>query len=316
MAVFNNPEVVAQGWYLAALSKEVGRGRAVSRTLLDRKLAVYRGDDGIARVLEGRCAHLGADLGRGCVVGETLRCEFHHWRYGPDGRCAQIPGQTEIPAFARVFAYPAREEHGGVWFFNGPQPLFDLPGFPGLRAVALKPQTLRCHPHVVACNGLDVQHFKTVHGFEFSQPPELSEPGARSVRLSLRIRLSGKSASERALRLVTGPELSADFTTYGGNLATIDGRAGRFPVRVLFSHRPLPGGGSASRTFLFFEKRSPAAEAASRLVLGYILAGDRPMFDALEFRARPTPEDAPLAAFIRQVNKLPVFAPPSNAEPA
>jgi hypothetical protein len=51
------------------------------------------------------------------------------------------------------------ERWGFVWVFNGPTPRFDLPSTePGIqwRAFALPPQTIRCHPHLVLANGLDL----------------------------------------------------------------------------------------------------------------------------------------------------------------
>ena len=66
-----------------------------------------------------RCAHLGADLGAGCVVDDEIQCAFHNWRYDGDGRCVHIPASPDVPDFARVRSYPAVERHGFVFFFNG-----------------------------------------------------------------------------------------------------------------------------------------------------------------------------------------------------
>ena len=41
--------------------------------------------------------------------------------------------------------------------------------------------------------------------------------------------------------------------------------------------------------------------------MGYILVKDREFLDTLEFRMNLVAADAPLAAFIRQVNLMPVF---------
>src|ERR1051325_2636728 len=117
-------------WYMFGGAKELGNG-PVSRDLLGRRLTAYRTEAGAWTVLDGRCAHLGADLGGGCGVGDDLRCAFHNWRYGPDGRCTEVPALAAPPAFARLRAYPCVERHGYLFFFNGPQPLFGLPFFDG-----------------------------------------------------------------------------------------------------------------------------------------------------------------------------------------
>jgi len=65
--------------------------------------------------MDANCAHLGADLGCGTVVGDTLQCPFHNWRYGADGVCTSVPHAAQIPAFARLRTYPVVEQHGSVF---------------------------------------------------------------------------------------------------------------------------------------------------------------------------------------------------------
>jgi phenylpropionate dioxygenase-like ring-hydroxylating dioxygenase large terminal subunit len=328
---FNNPDVVVQSWYVAALSREVGRGRVISRALLDRRIALFRGENGRVQALAARCPHLGADLGHGSVAGNHLRCAFHHWSFAGNGRCVEIPYMNSIPAFGRTFAYPTEEKYGAVWIFNGPRPRFPLPCFSDwsedeLLRVELKPQQLDCHPHVVTCNGLDVQHFKTVHELEFAKEPVAREVDNYRIRLELKIRLRGRNLFEKSLRLLHGETLSATFTTWGGNMATIEGKVGPIHLLVLFSHRPLPGGRSASQTFLFVPKHHGLKRVFGadrllvlglKLIMGYILVKDRKLLDTLNFRTNLVSADAPLAAFIRQVNAMAVFDPErEKAEPA
>lgn len=233
----------------------------------------------------------------------------------------KIPYMDSIPPFAQTFAYPTEERYGAVWIFNGPQPLFPLPFFSGwsgddLLGVCLKPQLLNCHPHVVTCNGLDVQHFKTVHRLDFAEEPRVEEPDDFRIRLRMKIRLRGRTLFERFLRLLAGETVSATFTTWGGNMATIEGQAGPIPLLVLFTHRPLPVGRSASQTFLFVPRHHGLKRGfridlflilTLKLIMGYILIKDRQLLDTLQFRTNPVQADAPLAAFIRQVNKMAVF---------
>src|SRR5205085_1997125 len=110
---------------------ELRRG-PVSRDRFGIRLVAFRTASGRLAALEARCSHLGADLGSGCVVGETLRCPFHQWEYGVDGRCVRIPASRVIPVFARQRSFPVTERHGNLFVFNGPAPLFPLPFYPGL----------------------------------------------------------------------------------------------------------------------------------------------------------------------------------------
>jgi phenylpropionate dioxygenase-like ring-hydroxylating dioxygenase large terminal subunit len=316
---FANPDVHVQSWYVAALSPELKRGRVFSRPWLGRRVALYRGRDGCVRALDARCAHLGADLGQGQVVGDHLRCAFHHWTYDGTGRCVSVPSRAEVPPFARTFSYPVEERHGAVFVFNGPHPAFPLPSFESwpdaeLSAIRLPARRLRCHPHLAVANGLDVEHYRTVHRLDFVRPPLVEEPDPFRVRIRLELRLRPEGLPARGLRLLAGEVFSATFTTWGGSMATIEGRAGRVPLLVLFTHRPDGDGASASQTFLFRPRRAGLARLASipmltvvQALMAYVLSGDRAVLERVQFRPGLVEADAPLAAFIRQVNAMPSF---------
>lgn len=112
-----------ESWYLFCPSRRLDR-KPFSRPFLGRRLVGYRTASGRAVVMDANCAHLRADLGRGAVVGEMLRCPFHHWHYGPDGRCARIPSGKAPPASARQRVFPVEERHGYIYVHNGPRPRF------------------------------------------------------------------------------------------------------------------------------------------------------------------------------------------------
>ena len=118
-----------RSWYFFCRGRELSR-KPLARDLLGRRLVAYRTTSGQAVLLDARCSHLGADLGKGTVVGDALQCPFHHWEYGPDGRCCRIPCTSEIPSFARQASFPVVERHGHVFFFNAPEATFPLPFFP------------------------------------------------------------------------------------------------------------------------------------------------------------------------------------------
>ena len=60
---------------------------------LGEQVAVFRGQDGKAYVLDAYCPHLGANLAvGGRVVGSCIECPFHGWQFrGNDGKCTKIP---------------------------------------------------------------------------------------------------------------------------------------------------------------------------------------------------------------------------------
>lgn len=57
------------------------------------QVAVFRGQDGEAYVVDAYCPHLGANLAvGGQVVGNCIECPFHGWQFrGTDGKCVKIP---------------------------------------------------------------------------------------------------------------------------------------------------------------------------------------------------------------------------------
>ncbi|MBI3299076.1 MAG: Rieske 2Fe-2S domain-containing protein [Elusimicrobia bacterium] len=302
-ARFANPGVVTQGWYCAGPASRLKGAGPLGVELFGRRLVLFRGEDGLPRALDARCAHLGADLAMGTLDKGRLRCAFHQWTFSGDGRCVACPSAYAGHERARARSWPALERWGALWVWAGRTPLFALPDLPG-PAWRLPAQRLRAHPHVVAMNGLDVHHFRAVHGLEFVGEPRLDQPDAYRTRLTLRARVGNGGLLAGFVRALSGGTLEAEFTTVGANLAVIEGRAGKVPVRVLFSHAPHPDGGSVSRTFLIGNvwSRLPAA-----LVMAHILGGDRAVLDRLEFRPGFAPADAALAAFADQAERLPLI---------
>lgn len=117
-------------WYPVALSEEVRRGQAVGIEFCDGEVVVYRGEDGAVRAVTPYCPHMGANLKVGDVVGNDLRCAFHHWQFGPEGNCTFIPSGDRISESAKIHKFHAEEKWGMIWVFFGAEPLYPLPTFP------------------------------------------------------------------------------------------------------------------------------------------------------------------------------------------
>src|SRR5579862_3754237 len=101
-----------QCWYAIARSEEVAPGQVIGRDFLADRAIVYRGESGTPTVMSAWCRHLGADLSLGTVIGDEVRCAFHHWQYGTDGICRKIPASEKIPKAARLFRFPTAEKWG------------------------------------------------------------------------------------------------------------------------------------------------------------------------------------------------------------
>jgi len=169
------------GWFCITDSDALAPGEAQTLHYLGRDFVAFRGEDGEARVLDPYCPHLGAHLGvGGVVVGNTLRCPFHHWRYDGSGRCVSIPYAKRIPRAAKIRSWPVVERNGlvFVWFHPaGDAPSWEIPvvsewGSDEWSAPMVRRFEVRSHPQEMAENTVDPVHFHFVHGTP--RTPEMS----------------------------------------------------------------------------------------------------------------------------------------------
>lgn len=166
------------GWYPVGLSAGLAVGEVRRIELCDGRLVLYRGEDGSARVMTPYCKHMGSDLGVGDVVGDELRCAFHHWHYGPNGQCTKIPSGDRIPGAAVLTTFEVEEKWGIIWVFWGEKAMYGIPEFKDWRddawvyrafEVPLK-ERLGVDPWVFSTNVFDFQHFRVVHGIPGLNP--------------------------------------------------------------------------------------------------------------------------------------------------
>jgi phenylpropionate dioxygenase-like ring-hydroxylating dioxygenase large terminal subunit len=187
----------SQTWFPICLSQALPCGAVVGSEFLGGRVVAFRGSDGRAQVLSAYCVHLGADLSVGHVVGDTIQCRFHHWKFGADGYCKATGIGDPVPRQARVFCFPTVEKYGIVWAFNGDEPLFDLPELPyAEESLVLRPmvfdQMQPSDPWIVTAQTLDLQHFSLQHELELLEDPNQS---VSSTRFSMGYHLAGRMRS-------------------------------------------------------------------------------------------------------------------------
>jgi len=163
----------SDGWFQVAWSSDVPRGTLKKVKHFGREYALFRDSDGELGLLDDICPHLGAHFSEGgCVVGNSVRCPYHHWHFDRHGGCVEIPHAKKIPANAKVTSHPVKEHSGLIFMYrdaaNGAptRPLPTIPGFdpseyfpPGKYAF-----TMRIHPQDIMENIVDSAHFYAVHG--------------------------------------------------------------------------------------------------------------------------------------------------------
>lgn len=181
------------GWFSVARSHELLVGEVTSVQAFDRELALYRTRSGEAVLQDAFCPHLGANLGvEGRVVGETIRCPFHGWRFGKDGVCKEIPYCEEIPERARIRTWHTAEKNGEIYVWFHPEntgPQWDLPDLPELddpnwTSPRYTEFLVPAHVQDIAENSCDPVHFQYVHRQPDVPPSEVTiEDNGRILHL-------------------------------------------------------------------------------------------------------------------------------------
>ena len=191
---------IPNGWFAVATSEELAPGEVKAVHYFGRELVAFRTESGDARVFDAFCSHLGAHLGHGgAVVGETLRCPFHHWRYdGASGRCVEIPylaADGHIPKRACVRSYPTAEQAGLVFAWHhleGKAPHYEVPTVPEFTdpdwtGADVREFFVDANCQEMAENNNDFAHFMYVHGSPAMPEAEMSIDGHYRRTVSPRI---------------------------------------------------------------------------------------------------------------------------------
>lgn len=295
-----------QCWYPVALSSDVPRGKAVSREIGDARIVVYRGEDGVVRAMSAYCKHMGADLGVGGeVVGNDIRCPFHHWSYGDGGQCRHIPAGDEIPKRASLFHFPSQEQFGLIWVFFGKTPLYELQGFEDFDAekhvarsyeVQLRDKMVS-EPWMATTNVFDIVHLRFLHGVNIVHS-EVEEIDPYRRRMSWEADMGDKAAG--GLRL--------EIYVYGVNsLRTQGDQGGRLKWYIAAS---LPSAREGTKFFLTIitSKDEGAEEFLDRQAAMHtrILDEDTPILNNLRLDdLLMVPSDRAMTRFMRAVLKYP-----------
>ncbi len=163
-----SPLPAPDGWFCLGLSREIKRGKAVSRRLAGQELVVYRTRDGLLCVRRAYCPHLGAHLGAGgTVAGDDIVCPFHGFAFGIDGACVRTGYGTRPPKIHLV-ELPACEPDGliMVWHHHaGEPPSWHIPdrSFNGDCPPVASLSEFAGHPQEVTENFFDTGHLQILH---------------------------------------------------------------------------------------------------------------------------------------------------------
>jgi len=84
---------------------------------MDKNVVVWRNYNTLV-VQRDRCPHRGAKMSSGSVVGSTLECPYHGWRFDATGKCTFIPqkhGKSKIPKACNIETFDSIVHNGVLW---------------------------------------------------------------------------------------------------------------------------------------------------------------------------------------------------------
>jgi 3-ketosteroid 9alpha-monooxygenase subunit A len=239
-----------RGWFMVAASAQVV-DKPMAVRYFGQDFALYRGKSGRVVLLDAYCPHMGTHLARnstsyvaqdGAIEDDCIRCPYHAWRFGPDGKCNEIPyASGPIPPAAKVKSWQVVEHLGAVFVWHDPEggaPDYDLPGIPeaGDPGWVFGPYddlgVVHCHTQEIMDNITDVAHFGPVHG-------SLTKYFENEFRGHVVVQRMG--GGHRTLTTADGPMLET-VATYTGPSLLITRMTGTHESYIVIAHTPVDDG--------------------------------------------------------------------------
>jgi nitrite reductase/ring-hydroxylating ferredoxin subunit len=149
-------EYMRRYWQPVLLSSELNDLPRAIR-ILGEDLVLYRDLSGGVGLVHKHCPHRGMSLEFGIPAERGIRCAYHGWLMGNDGRVLETPGE---PASSRIKdavchgAYPAIEFRDLIFAYMGPPDL--KPEFPHFDVFDMPGNEMKPYQILSACNWLQV----------------------------------------------------------------------------------------------------------------------------------------------------------------
>jgi 3-ketosteroid 9alpha-monooxygenase subunit A len=294
------------GWFGIGASEGLATADVRAVRYLGRDLVLFRGEDGVARVFDAHCPHLGAHLGvGGRVCGDGIACPFHGWRFDGRGALVEVPGLERAPRSGAT-AWEVCERNGRIFVWHhadGAPPSFDVIGYrpDEDRWTPWRNSTYQVRVHVqdLTENIIDRSHFSTVH--DMKPPAEQHfEVGFSGASMIVDQRLSVTAVSE------VGFEVGTTTTTCGPGIVAVEVRQDPIEMLTYITQTPIDDEWTEV-TLSFSMKRledDAATESISELndqVTNLQFTQDVPIWENKVYRERPilTKLDGPVAQYRR-----------------
>jgi 3-ketosteroid 9alpha-monooxygenase subunit A len=247
-----------RGWFMIATAEDINTHKPVAVRFFGKDFALYRGRaTGRVVLLDAYCPHMKTHLaaendtsyviidgGGTNIEGDSIRCPYHAWRFGPDGQCDDIPYHDgPIPKTACVKSWQVVESMGAIWIWHDPEngePQWDHPSLPQWDDKAWVHWAiddlgeLEQHPQEVIDNIADYSHLSPIHGSTVE-------------------RFENEFIGHRAIQRQCGPHRTLvgedganpilhTITTYHGPGVLLSKMSGYCDAYLMISHTPVDDG--------------------------------------------------------------------------
>jgi phthalate 4,5-dioxygenase len=211
-------------WQPIALGEELAADRPLRAVrVLGQDLVLFRDATGRLGLLDRDCPHRGADLAFGRLEDGGLRCAFHGWLFGADGRCLETPAEPDGSRLCdrvRQASYPVRIRNGVIWAYLGPG---EAPALPRLDCFAAPDEYSFAFKGHIDCNwlqalevGIDPAHASFLHRF-FEDEDRATGYGKQFRANSI----DSDLPMSRVLRQHDRPRIDVENTDYGLRLIAL-----------------------------------------------------------------------------------------------
>ena len=166
-------DLMRRYWHPIAAVTQMDQVETKAVRLMGEDLVLYRDLSGNYGLVDRKCAHRRADLSYGFVEKEGIRCNYHGWLYGADGRCIEQPfEETANPSSAqkdriRIRNYKVQAHAGLLWAYMGPDPAPLVPNWEPFTwkngFVQIVISEVPCNWFQCQENSIDPVHFEWMH---------------------------------------------------------------------------------------------------------------------------------------------------------
>lgn len=271
-AMIKNFSMKPTGWFHIGWSAEIAPGAVKAMKYFGQDLVAFRTLDGELAIFDAHCPHMGAHLGYGGkVVGGSLACPYHGWRFNAAGENTLIPYEDHTIR-KKLRKWVAIEQHEMIFLWHDPAGggpregwlphLFDHDEVPAdindfypsysNGAIVYKPAE-RIHPQLIVENAADSAHFKYTHGAP-EDPKILSFDASTPVWKSSMGFLSPKTKEIALTTYARNPGIGLSFFIFLHHGSDHSKKGYGFNRRLVLSATPVDDETTDLRVTYFFPK--------------------------------------------------------------